>query len=61
MIKSGVHAKDGRLVAPSGASYKVLWIGRDQDFMSLEILKRIKAFADAGVIICGKSLKDAPA
>lgn len=57
VIKSGVHAKDGRLVAPSGASYKVLWIGRDQDFMSLEILKRIKAFADAGVIICGKEPK----
>ncbi len=54
VLRSGVKVKDGNLVAPSGARYKVLWLDRKCEVMSLDILKKIKEFADAGVIICGK-------
>ena len=54
VLRSGMKVKDGTLMAPSGARYKVLWLDRNCDVMSLDILKKIKEFADAGVIICGK-------
>ncbi len=53
VIRTGVRAENGKLVAPSGACYRVLWMDRNCDVMSLDILVRIKEFADAGVIICG--------
>ena len=53
VLRSGVKVKDGTLVAPSGARYRVLWLDRNCEVMSLDILKKIKEFADAGVIICG--------
>lgn len=58
VIRTGVKAKDGTLVAPSGASYKVLWLDRNCEVMSLDILRRLKEFADAGVVICGKEPKE---
>lgn len=57
VLRSGMKVKDGTLMAPSGARYKVLWLDRNCDVMSLDILKKIKEFADAGVIICGKEPK----
>lgn len=54
VLRSGVKVEGGVLVAPSGARYKVLWLDRNCEVMSLDILKKIKEFADAGVIICGK-------
>jgi hypothetical protein len=53
VIKTGIKAENGMLVAPSGAYYKILWMDRNCEVMSLEILRKIKEFADAGVIICG--------
>lgn len=57
VLRSGVKAENGTLVAPSGACYKVLWLDRNCEVMSLDILRKIKEFADAGVIICGKEPK----
>lgn len=57
VLRTALKVKNGQLVAPSGASYKVLWMDRNCEVMSLDILKRIKEFADAGVIICGKEPK----
>lgn len=57
VLRSGVKAENGILVAPSGARYMVLWLDRNCEVMSLDILKKIKEFADAGVIICGKEPK----
>ena len=57
VLRSGVKAENGILVAPSGARYRVLWLDRNCEVMSLDILKKIKEFADAGVIICGKEPK----
>ena len=57
VLRNGVKAENGTLVAPSGARYKVLWLDRNCEVMSLDILKKVKEFADAGVIICGKEPK----
>lgn len=46
--------KGGRLVArQSGVSYRVLWLDKNVDYMSIGILRRLAEFADAGVVICG--------
>ena len=57
VLRTGVKAENGRLVAPSGASYRVLWLDRNCEVMSLDILKKIRDFADAGVVICGQEPK----
>lgn len=57
VLRSGIKVENGSLVAPSGARYRVLWLDRNCEVMSLDILKKIKEFADAGVIICGKEPK----
>lgn len=57
MLRSGIKVENRTLVAPSGARYRVLWLDRNCEVMSLDILKKIKEFADAGVIICGKEPK----
>lgn len=57
VLRSGIKVENRTLVAPSGARYRVLWLDRNCEVMSLDILKKIKVFADAGVIICGKEPK----
>lgn len=57
VFRSGIKVENRTLVAPSGARYRVLWLDRNCEVMSLDILKKIKEFADAGVIICGKEPK----
>lgn len=57
VLRSGIKVENGSLVAPSGARYRVLLLDRNCEVMSLDILKKIKEFADAGVIICGKEPK----
>ena len=54
VLRTGLKVENGRLVTPSGAGYRVLWMDRNCEVMSLDILKKIKEFADSGVIICGK-------
>lgn len=57
VLRSGIKVENRTLVAPSGARYRVLWLDMNCEVMSLDILKKIKEFADAGVIICGKEPK----
>ncbi len=57
VLRSGIKVENRTLVAPSGARYRVLWLDRNCEVMSLDILRKIKEFADAGVIICGKEPK----
>lgn len=57
VLRSGIKVENRTLVAPSGARYRVLWLDRNCEVMSLDILKKIKEFANAGVIICGKEPK----
>ena len=37
----------------SGMRYKVLWLNGNTEVMSLEVLRKIKEYADAGARICG--------
>ena len=48
-----LQAKDGRLVTPSGMSYRVLALDKNVRRMSIPVLRKIAQLADAGVIICG--------
>jgi len=45
---------DGTLKTRSGMVYKVLWLDRNCETMSLEVIRKIAGFADKGVVICGK-------
>lgn len=44
---------DGRLTTPSGQSYRVLVLDANAARMSLPVLRRLAAFAEKGVLICG--------
>ena len=48
-----VEPVDGRLVGKFGNSYKVLWLDKNVNYMSVKMLGRIAEFAEKGVIICG--------
>jgi len=48
-----LSAKDGRLVTPSGMSYRVLVLDSNAVRMSLPVLRKINALAKAGAIITG--------
>lgn len=54
VVRGEVEPRNGSLNTKTGMSYKIFWIDKDCDVMSLDILKRIRQFADAGVVICGK-------
>lgn len=48
-----ISAKDGRLVSPSGVSYRVLYMDRNVEYMSVPVLRQLARFAKAGVWIGG--------
>ena len=45
--------KDGRLVTPSGMSYRVLALDGNASRMSLPVLRKLAELANAGAVICG--------
>ena len=62
-----LNVVDGNVVADSGASYRLLYLGGSSDRMTLGTLKRISDLANAGATIVGQapiaspSLEDDPA
>ena len=48
----GAEVRDGRIVGPGGVSYAVLVLPPD-DFMSLEVIRKVEALADAGAMVVG--------
>ena len=48
-----LQAKDGKLITPSGMSYRVLVLDKNVRRMSMPVLRKIAQLADAGAIICG--------
>ncbi|SFF91277.1 Glycosyl hydrolases family 2, sugar binding domain [Prevotella sp. KH2C16] len=54
VLRSEVDVANGQLTTRSGMRYKILWMDKNCETMSLDILRRISDFADAGVVICGK-------
>ena len=52
-LLNAVHPENGRIVSISGSSWKVLWLGEGCTRMSVDVLRRLAGFADAGILICG--------
>lgn len=58
VIRDLAKAENGMLTVPTGMRYRVLMLDSNVRHMSIDILRKIKEFADAGVVICGsKPLK----
>ena len=55
-----IQAKDGKLLANSGNSYKVLMLDESAKFMTLPVLKKIKTLVDAGVKVVGTKPEKSP-
>ncbi len=53
VIRDLVKAENGILSVPSGMKYRVLMLDANVKHMSVDILRKLKEFADAGVMICG--------
>ena len=60
ILKADITAKDGNLVAPSDATYKVLVLDESTKEMSLGVLKKIKELQDAGVAVVGTKPRSTP-
>ena len=66
VIVNAMQVEDGRLVLPSGQSYRVMQLPERED-ISLEVLRRLKELVNAGAVIVGRrpvrttSLKNYPA
>lgn len=48
-----ITAKDGRLIVPSGNSYKLLWMDRNVEYMSVKVLRAIRSLVEQGVQLGG--------
>lgn len=51
---------EGRLVAPSGATYRALYLGGSSRKMTLPALRRLAALAEAGATIIGRAPEASP-
>ncbi len=60
ILKNDIQAQNGKLVAPSGATYSVLVLDESAKKMTLSTLKKINALANAGVIIRGAKPESSP-
>jgi len=56
-----ITVEGGDLVAKSGARYRVLYLGGSSRRMSLPVLRRIAALAEAGATIVGRAPEGSPA
>jgi len=60
-LMEGLHVDaDGRLLAPSGASYRALYLGGRSGRMTLPALRRVAALAEAGATIIGQPPSESP-
>lgn len=49
-----IQGCDGRLVVPSGATYRMLWLDRNMKYMSLAVLRKLAELARQGILIAGE-------
>jgi hypothetical protein len=56
VLTDQLSVEGNELVAKGGARYRLLYLGGSSRFMSLDILRRVAALADAGAVVAG----DAP-
>jgi hypothetical protein len=59
-LESLLSVTDGDLVAKSGARYRVLYLGGSSREMSLPVLRRIAALAEAGATVVGRAPGGSP-
>src|SRR5688500_13811214 len=59
-LLNAFQAKDGKLVARSGNSYRVLMLDESAKFMTLPVLKKIRALAVAGIKVVGAKPERSP-
>jgi hypothetical protein len=52
--------KDGRLVTPGGASYRILYLGGRSQRITLPVLEQLRLLARQGAIIVGNKPTDSP-
>ena len=52
--------KDGRLVAPGGTSYRILYLGGRSQRMTLPVLRQIKSLVTQGAVLVGSRPTDSP-
>ena len=45
--------KDGTLASKSGTRYRVLWLERNNEVMSVDVLKKILSLVEDGAVVCG--------
>ncbi|WP_435354860.1 glycosyl hydrolase [Emticicia sp. SJ17W-69] len=57
---NAIQAKNGQLIAQSGNTYKVLILDESAKFMTLPVLKKIKALVDAGIKVIGNKPEKSP-
>lgn len=56
-----LSVREGRLVVPAGASYRVLYLGGSSHRMTLPTLRHIAALAEAGATVVGTAPTNSPA
>lgn len=54
------EVEDGRLVAPSGLTYRVLQLGGSSRMQTVPVLRRLKALVSAGLTVVGHAPDDTP-
>jgi hypothetical protein len=55
-----LRVEGGELVAPSGARYKVLYLGGTSSRMTLPVLQRLAALVEAGATVVGRAPQSSP-
>jgi hypothetical protein len=60
VLENLLSAEGGDLVAKSGARYRVLYLGGSSRRMTLPVLRRIAALAEAGATIVGRAPEGSP-
>ncbi|QAY78116.1 glycosyl hydrolase [Sphingosinicella sp. BN140058] len=61
VLLNQLSVEGGELVAKSGARYKILYLGGSSRMMTLPVLRRIVALADAGARVVGAAPEGTPA
>ncbi len=52
-LMNAISVKDGRIVSQGGTSYKVIWMDRNMDYVSIPVLRKILSLAESGAMIGG--------
>lgn len=60
VILHSLSLRAGRLVTPSGASYRILYLGGTSRRMTLPVLRRLRQLVSQGAIIAGNKPLDSP-